>query len=575
MKNQPGLVAAIYARYSSEKQSVYSTDDQIRMCRERAQQMGFSVTDELIFKDDALSGQEYTYEKRDGFHALDKAWTQHRFDVLIVEEFSRLSRDGVEHAKLIRRLENDRRVRLVTLDGIDTKDHDWQLRLGLQGVLAQSEVRKTRDRVKRGMVGQLERGYMIASPAYGYDFRRVFDDAGNRIGTHWTINEAESRVVQQVFEKRSHGMSYNQIAVWLNTSGIPCQRKGRDEHGGFWRPGSVKRMLSNSIYRGEFVWHGSSSYHYHVKKRGDAVETRAFARPQLRLVDDDVWHRCNKKSISRSGYGGGKNPYSGLVVCGYCEKPLSSSAINRRCQSMYCSSCTLAKGIDEQHERLSSTIAVTGVKTLLGEALKQFLTPAFIEAFRQSLQLRLTGDVSEQIKECKLQLERYRKAQERLSRMLVGVDSDDVLLEQRYDEARAKVRAAEMRLGELQEVGRVMDAEALKAQLAVDPAAELNDLLNAQVAPERLRSLLAQLFPVVVFEGKVRTHLSIFRVQFAPGSALSLASSTANVLDEYVERYMALQYHCRPTSKSQGSFWSVQMLQSNPLQRHRAPGAVS
>jgi DNA invertase Pin-like site-specific DNA recombinase len=347
--------------------------------------MGFVVSDELIFKDEALSGQEHTYEKRDGFHALDKAWTQHRFDVLLVEEFSRLSRDGVEHAKLIRRLENDRRVRMVTLDGIDTNDHDWQLRLGLQGVLAQSEVRKTRDRVKRGMIGQLERGYMIAAPAFGYDIHREFDAVGNRIGTHWRIDDAEARIVQQIFAKRVQGMSYNQIAVWLNTSGVPCQRKGRDEHGGFWRPSSIRRLLTNSIYRGVFVWHGSVSYHSCVTKRGEAVETREFLRPQLRLVDDDVWTRCNMKSISRSGYGGGKNPYSGLVVCGYCDKPLSSSAINKRCQSMYCSSCTLAKSIDEQHERMTSTVAVTGVNTLFREALRQFLTPAFVEAFRRSL----------------------------------------------------------------------------------------------------------------------------------------------------------------------------------------------
>jgi hypothetical protein len=155
--------------------------------------------------------------------------------------------------------------------------------------------------------------------------------------------------------------------------------------------------------------------------------------------------------------------------------------------------------------------------------------------------------------------------------MLVGVDVDDALLELRYNEARGKVRDTERRLSELQEAGRAMDTDALKAQLLVDPATELDALLMAQVTPERLRSVLARLFPLVVFEGKVRTHLSIFRVQFAPGSALSMATDTANVLDEHVERYFAVQYHCRPASKSVSSFWTAQLLESNPLQRLGPP----
>lgn len=161
------LRVAIYARYSSEKQNEKSIEDQIRSCREVAVRHGQIVPDELVFCDSAITGTESGTHKREGFLAFMRAWEAGAFDIFIVDEFSRMSRDAVDQALIIRRLEKNRRVRMLTADGIDTLINDWQLRLGLQGVIAQQDIRKLRHMVPRGMVGQLERGYMIATPAYG------------------------------------------------------------------------------------------------------------------------------------------------------------------------------------------------------------------------------------------------------------------------------------------------------------------------------------------------------------------------------------------------------------------------
>ncbi|HEX8486437.1 recombinase family protein [Sphingomonas sp.] len=45
---------AIYARYRSDRQSEHSIEDQVRLCRERADREGWSVVD--VFPDFALSG---------------------------------------------------------------------------------------------------------------------------------------------------------------------------------------------------------------------------------------------------------------------------------------------------------------------------------------------------------------------------------------------------------------------------------------------------------------------------------------------------------------------------------------
>jgi DNA invertase Pin-like site-specific DNA recombinase len=48
------IKVAIYARYSSENQPEHSIDDQVRICRARAEREGWTVTD--IYADYALSG---------------------------------------------------------------------------------------------------------------------------------------------------------------------------------------------------------------------------------------------------------------------------------------------------------------------------------------------------------------------------------------------------------------------------------------------------------------------------------------------------------------------------------------
>lgn len=169
---------AIYARYSCDKQNETSLQDQLRRCRELISNYGIHVDEEFIYTDSAVSATDKGDAHRDGYRQLQQDWKAGKFELLVVDEFSRLSRDAVEQAVLLKRLESSARVRLLTADGINTQDQDWQLRLGLQGLLAQHESRKLKFRVDRGMVGQLTRGYMIAAPGYGYDLAREFAYSG-------------------------------------------------------------------------------------------------------------------------------------------------------------------------------------------------------------------------------------------------------------------------------------------------------------------------------------------------------------------------------------------------------------
>ena len=551
---------AIYARYSDEKQRETSIEDQIRRCQELGKQHSLNMNDVLVFSDAAITGRAEGDEKREGFKQLLEAWDSHKFTVLLVDEFSRLSRDGLTQAQLFRRLETNLKVRMLTSNGVDTTRPNWQLQLGLEGVVSQQAGRDTRHRVVRGMLGQLERGYMIATPAYGYELKREFDQQGNRIGSRWTIVESEAAVVREIFERRACGESMHSIARFLNDRGVPTRRRALKSDGGFWRPAAVQNLLSNPIYKGVFVWNDSTTLRSRAAKSGRTLEAQMFPRPELQLVSEELWSQCNAKHATRSGYGGGKHALAGLLTCGYCQSTLVLSA-QSSCRSLYCANCTVAKAAASQDERLTSTVAAVGVQMLLVEAARYFLTASFVDAFKASLRERLSGGVELELQEAKKELARLERGQERLSHMLASADEDDSLLTARYAEARERVRDQRLRLEKLQAGVASVDRNAIESQLeTVDVSRVLQSLFDAELSPQRVRAVLGRLFPEIVFEGKLSRYCSFFKIRFAVGAALALASSTGTVDEAGREMRFELRYAPDRSKGRSGSPWSVKVL---------------
>ncbi len=531
---------AFYLRYSCDKQSPTSCEDQLRRCHELARRYGLATDQVQVFSDDALSATGKDDAKRTEFQRLIAAWEAGQFDVLIVDEWSRLTREGVEHAKMVKRLEDNRRVRLITGNGLDTNLPNWQLVAALFGMVGQQSTRDTQYRVARGMVGQLERGYMLAPPVFGYSPQHEYDGTGRRLGTRWVVNETQAVIVREIYARREQGQSMHQIARWLNDNQVPTSRKARKNSGGYWRPSRVRGLLSNAIYRGEFQWHNSSNYQTMAKKKGLDDEVTVYPRPQLRLVSDETWYRCNTGSISRSGYGGGKHALSGLLTCGCCSSTLALSAL-RRCRSLYCAQCTIAKASLDEGDRQTVTVATVGVERLLKEALSYFLTPEFIEAFRASLRRKLEGDPKPELEILRKRLRQLETQQERYSRLLAG-DADDEVLERRYVECRQQMREAKAQLQRLEAGLAKMDAQAVEAQLRVDPRAAIEGLFDSELPPEHLRAVLARLFPSIVFLGKRGRYNSFFSVEFAAGAAMSFASETETLDTKTVTLHFCLRY---------------------------------
>ena len=322
--------AVIYARFSTELQSVASIEDQARLCRERATALGLTVV--AVHSDCAVSGAT-PVDRRPGASACVADALAGRFDVLLIESLDRLSRNLVEQETVIRRLEH-RGVRLVGVsDGYDsTSGAGRKLLRGVRGLISETYLDDLRAKTHRGLTGQIERGYHAGGLSYGY--RSVVagvNGRGEPIGHRLEIDQAQAAIVREIFGHYAAGESCQRIAADLNARGV------RGPRGGTWcvsalygSPAKGAGVLNNELYVGRYVWNRSQWIKNPDTGRRERfirpeAEWQSVARPQLRILDDEPWQAVRERMASPRRAGGRKGRggvpttlLGGILRCGQC-----------------------------------------------------------------------------------------------------------------------------------------------------------------------------------------------------------------------------------------------------------------
>lgn len=552
--------AAIYARYSTHQQRETSIEDQVRRCTELARRHGYEVKPDLVFSDAAISGKDEALDKRAGYHDLLRAWDARDFDAVVVDELSRLTRGGIELALLHERVDRSR-VRLITADGIDSSQPSWSLVFNVQGAVAQQARRETRHRVVRGMLGQLERGYMIADAPFGY--RAVVDCGpdGKPIGTRWEVEDGEAAIVRTMYRMRRDGASYMAIARWLNRQGVPPPRKARRAgQKPFWRQSSVHRLLRNRIYAGQFVWQGSAFVRAKAQAEGRTLEPKVFARPHLRLVEDETFCIVTR-TTDRPHRGGCKRRFAGLLTCGACDGRLTLRANRIGSQYAYCASCSAAARAGAPSKYMGS-VAAEAIRQALVFALGQLFGDDAAREFRQRLRRKLEGDHSAEVLRLEQAVAQAKRACARLSKLLAELPAHSPELERQFrrtfeeqcDFERRLALARQARLSQRQR-------EEIERQLSVDPRSLFDRILDGGSDIQRANAVLRRLFPRIVLVAKPARYRSTVEVEAVAGVGYAEASDGAIVNDDRVvlrlevacSAHRPVRWHVRVVSEERGS----------------------
>lgn len=538
--------AAIYARYSTDEQRSTSLEDQIRRTTEKALALGYTVPQDLIFQDAAITGTAKGIEKRVSYHQFMKAWDDRRFDAIVVDELSRLARDNLELAKIQDRIEKSR-VRLITTNGIDSSVDGWQLGFGFTTIISAHFVRETAHRVLRGMEGQLERGYFIGSAPYGYVAKRALGDAG----TSFEIDEFESQFVKDIFTKRMAGVSLTKIAAELNFRNILPPRKSWKSTKSYWRPGTIYKILKNPIYRGVFIYNNSDYVKFKSQRDGKVRDKKEFLRPQLQIVTDTVWHACNDQTRSKRPRGGDKYELAGLFTCGNCTAHLSHRP--NACPTLYCAQCDQAKRVG-QTDRQAYYVSANGVKEMIILILQKLLTEDWIAQFRQRLRARLEKGNDDQLTFTTLQLKQVTNALERMLSLYSTIKEADEQIDSAITKLRSEKSVLIKQLDQLKLQAKESDKTVIEAQLTVNPIDLLPKLFDNCLPAHQVRAILSRIFTKLELLDKPDRWTSRFNVELKPGLLIAELMGSPILDTQPVEYEVLLKGGTkRPTE------WLIQM----------------
>ncbi|MDA2911731.1 recombinase family protein [Nitrospiraceae bacterium AH_259_D15_M11_P09] len=342
--------AVIYARYSSENQREASIEDQYRNCERRAEQEKWTIIQR--YADKGISGSK-DGDQRPGYKALLADAKEKRFDVLLVEDLSRLSRDEAELI-LTRRKLIFWKVRLVGVsDGFDSDAKGHKIQATVRGLMNEIYLDDLKDKTHRGLAGRAIKGYNCGGRTYGYKHVPIChpnekDEYGRPriIAAKREIDEAQARWVQEIFTWYADGKSPRWIAGELNRLGVPGpaagykRKKRRSVRYGTWSasalhgdPKKYTGLLNNPLYAGRLVWNRrewlkNPETKCKVPRLRPESEWIIKECPELRIVSDDVWKRVQTRRrapLDFQGNGklrarrGPKYLLSGLLKCGVCE----------------------------------------------------------------------------------------------------------------------------------------------------------------------------------------------------------------------------------------------------------------
>ncbi|UUX94562.1 recombinase family protein [Aquabacterium sp. J223] len=518
----------IYGRYSLDIQKPTSIDDQVSRCRSLAAREGLTVADDWVFSDEAVTGRAEGLTKRMGYQRMLDAWEAGLLDIVFADEVSRFSRDMLDGAKLMRMAERTGVV-IVTGDGIDTRREGWQTLWTMRLAMAAEELRSVAKRTSRTMQGCLDRGLMIGPPPYGYalDIRRKDKDEQNLKGARWVVNEAQAEVIRTMFGWRKSGLSVAAIARRLNDQGIACPRTSGAKRPGYWRPATVHRMLQNPIYRGTFVYLGSGATRAKLARQRKMPETKAYDRPQFRLVDDALWQACNPPRQQRTR-GGTKHLFANFVQCGDCGCYLSLKGTSAS-WTLHCPQCEQAVRVGERESFIGYTSVVAAQKTL-EQALTLLFTGPVRDEFSARLRARLEkgpGEEEERLRARRLELESSCERLLQLARRPgIGLE----FLAQQLEEDKTELDRVTARLAALTRAAGKVSKAAIERQLAVEPTTVVSQLLNGAAPAHEVRATLKRLIESFRFVDRPRKFEAMFEIRFVPGAFVAELSDS-DVLD--------------------------------------------
>ena len=277
--------AVIYARVSTEKQEEKdSLINQIKRCTSYAEMRGFDIVQTLS---DVESGSK---DDRKEYLILKDMIKKENFDVLVVWEFSRISRNAREFISIMEELKTHNIELVCIQQQIDTSTITGKAVANLIAVISELERDTVSMRVKDRMLQLIKSGRYVSTVPFGYRYN------DNKL---LVIKEDEAYIVKDIFSRFLKGESRNSIAEHY--------------HYDFTK---IDRWLKSPLYIGKLAYVGSGKN----RLRNSYILYDGLHEP---IIDEDVFYSVQAIINSRKRHRLNNNPnyiFTGLIYCSCGEK---------------------------------------------------------------------------------------------------------------------------------------------------------------------------------------------------------------------------------------------------------------
>lgn len=318
----------IYARVSTHEQAENdSLKHQIERCRAYATARGYEIVSTLS---DVESGSN---NEREQYLILKDMIKESVFDVLVVWEFSRISRNAKEFITITEELQNQDIGLVCIQQNIDTSTITGKAVAHLIAVISELEKDTIRMRVKDRMIQLIKNGRYVSHQPFGYKYNNKLLE----------LVEEEALIIKDIFSRFLKGESRFIISKHYNVDFI-----------------KIDRWLRSPLYIGKLAYKGTGKN----KLKDEYILYDGLHTP---IIDEDTFYNVQAILNKNKKHRINNNPnyiFSGIL---YCECGDKMYGTKQRATIYYI--CT-KKRIESKKSCNSKTIKSEEIEKVVKEELR-------------------------------------------------------------------------------------------------------------------------------------------------------------------------------------------------------------
>ena len=429
--------AAAYIRVSTEDQTEYSPDSQLKAIRKYAKEHDLILPEEFVYMDEGISGRKA--DKRPAFQRMigTAKLKPKPFDVILLWKFSRFARNREDSIVYKSMLRKQCGIEVISISEQLSEDKTSILIEALIEAMDEYYSLNLAEEVKRGMQEKFSRGGVVSQPPFGYRM-------GNGV---FVPDEINAPIVQMIFSDFISGMGVRQIATKLNNMGI-CTTKGNA-----FENRTVEYILTNPTYIGKL--RRSPNGRDPLDRFHESDSTQLVDGKHEPIMSEDIFQQAQaKRAENKSLYGKYERHapvefmLKGLVHCSNCGATLThqSAGNSIQCHNYARGAC-----------KISHAITLKKINALVVERIKSDLGSGLMDINIQEISNNVEPKtpLDELLNKEYKKLERVREAYE------AGVDTLD---EYRRNKAKIQSRISELEAMQQSEPSKPRDVKKLLAK---------------------------------------------------------------------------------------------------------------